>query len=131
MADNVRVLIVDDSALMRNLISHMVADTPGVEVADTSMNGKFALSKIPLCKPDVVCLDLEMPEMNGIQFLEERKKQGIKIPVIILSSIASRGAEITMQALSLGASDFIQKPSGSISDDIHTVKDSLMSMLLG
>ena len=54
MADNVRVLIVDDSALMRNLISHMVADTSGVEVAETAMNGKFALAKIPLCKPDVI-----------------------------------------------------------------------------
>jgi two-component system chemotaxis response regulator CheB len=81
--------------------------------------------------PDVIVLDLEMPEMNGIEFLKERKKQGIKIPVIILSSIARRGAEITMEALSLGASDFIQKPSGSVSEDVGSVKDSLIPMLLG
>jgi two-component system chemotaxis response regulator CheB len=69
--------------------------------------------------------------MNGIEFLKERKKQGITIPVIILSSIAARGAQITMEALSLGASDFIQKPSGSISTDIHVIKDMLAPMLLG
>jgi two-component system chemotaxis response regulator CheB len=71
-----------------------------------------------------------MPEMNGIEFLRERKKLGIEIPVIILSSIAAKGAAITMEALSLGASDFIQKPSGSISEDIHTVKDNLVSLLM-
>jgi two-component system chemotaxis response regulator CheB len=131
VADEVSVLIVDDSALMRNLIGRMVEDTPGLVVAEKAMNGIFALQKIPRVNPDVIVLDLEMPEMNGIEFLKERKKQGIKIPVVILSSIARRGAEITMEALSLGASDFIQKPSGSVSEDIHTVKDTLVGMLLG
>nr|AGS52645.1 chemotaxis response regulator protein-glutamate methylesterase CheB [uncultured bacterium contig00043] len=131
MADEISVLIVDDSALMRNLIGHMIDDTPGLTVAEKAMNGIFALQKIPRVNPDVICLDLEMPEMNGIEFLKKRKEQGIDIPVVILSSIAARGAQITMEALSLGASDFIQKPSGSISEDIHLVKDTLMGMLLG
>jgi two-component system chemotaxis response regulator CheB len=131
VADEVSVLIVDDSALMRNLIGHMVEDTPGLAVADKAMNGLFALQKIPRVEPDVIVLDLEMPEMNGIEFLKKRKEQGIEIPVVILSSIAARGAQITMEALSLGASDFIQKPSGSISEDIHVVKDTLVGMLLG
>jgi two-component system chemotaxis response regulator CheB len=131
VADEISVLIVDDSALMRNLIGRMIEDTPGLVVAEKAMNGIFALQKIPRVNPDVIVLDLEMPEMNGIEFLKERKKQGIKIPVVILSSIARRGAEITMEALSLGASDFIQKPSGSVSEDIHTVKDALTGMLLG
>ena len=131
MADEVSVLIVDDSALMRNLIGHMIEDTPGLTVAEKAMNGNFALHKIPRVNPDIIVLDLEMPEMNGIEFLRERKKRGIKIPVVILSSIARRGAEITMEALSLGASDFIQKPSGSVSEDIHVVKDTLVGMLLG
>ena len=131
MADDVSVLIVDDSALMRNLIGRMVEATPGLRVAEKAMNGLFALQKIPRVDPDVIVLDLEMPEMNGIEFLKERKKQGIRIPVVILSSIAARGAEITMEALALGASDFIQKPSGSVSEDIHTVKDTLTGMLLG
>jgi two-component system chemotaxis response regulator CheB len=130
VADEISVLIVDDSALMRNLISRMVEATPGLTVADKAMNGLFALQKIPRCNPDAIVLDLEMPEMNGIEFLKERKKQGITIPVVILSSIARRGAEITMEALALGASDFIMKPSGSVSEDIATVKDTLTSLLL-
>ena len=131
MSDEVSVLIVDDSALMRNLIGRMIDDTPGLVIAEKAMNGKFALDKIPRVNPDIIVLDLEMPEMNGIEFLKERKRLGIKIPVVILSSIASKGAEITMEALTLGASDFVQKPSGSESEDIHLVKDTLVNMLLG
>jgi two-component system chemotaxis response regulator CheB len=131
VADEIRVLITDDSALMRNLIGRMVEATPGLVVADKAMNGRFALQKIPRVEPDVIVLDLEMPEMNGIEFLKERKKMGISIPVVILSSIAARGAEITMEALGLGASDFIQKPSGSVSEDLHVVKDTLTGMLIG
>ena len=131
MADEISVLVVDDSALMRNLIGRMIEDTPGLVVAEKAMNGNFALQKIIRVNPDVIVLDLEMPEMNGIEFLKERKKRGIEIPVVILSSIAAKGAEITMEALSLGASDFVQKPSGSISEDIHVVKDTLVSKLLG
>jgi len=131
MADEISVLIVDDSALMRNLIGRMIEDTPGLAIAEKAMNGNFALQKIPRVEPDVICLDLEMPEMNGVEFLKERKKRGIDIPVVILSSIAARGAAVTMEALSLGASDFIQKPSGSVSEDIHVVKDTLVTKLLG
>ena len=131
MSDEISVLIVDDSAMMRNLIGRMIEDTPGLVVAEKAMNGRFALQKIPRVDPDVICLDLEMPEMNGIEFLQERKKLGIKIPVVILSSIAEKGAKITMEALALGASDFVQKPSGSISMDIHSVHDTLVPMLLG
>ena len=131
MADEISVLIVDDSALMRNLIGHMVEETPGLVIAEKAMNGNFALQKLARVEADIIVLDLEMPEMNGIEFLKERKKRGIDVPVVILSSIAARGAEITMEALSLGASDFIQKPSGSISEDIHIIRDSLVGMLLG
>jgi len=131
VSDEIGVLIVDDSAMMRNLIGRMVEDTPGLVIAEKAMNGIFALQKIPRVNPDIIILDLEMPDMNGIEFLQERKKQGIKIPVVILSSIAEKGAKITMEALALGASDFIQKPSGSISMDIHTVRDTLIPMLFG
>ncbi len=130
MSAPVSVLIVDDSALMRNLISRIVDSVPGLRVADRAMNGAFALEKIPRVRPDVIVLDLEMPEMNGIEFLRERKRLGIDIPVIILSSLARSGTEITMEALSLGASDFITKPSGSVSEDIHLVAKDLASMLM-
>ena len=131
MADEIGVLIVDDSAMMRNLIGRMIEDTPGLAVSEKAMNGVFALQKIPKVNPDVIILDLEMPEMNGIEFLQERKKQGIKIPVVILSSVAEKGAKITMDALALGANDFIQKPSGSVSMDIHSVKNILIPLLFG
>jgi len=131
MSDEIGVLIVDDSAMMRNLIGRMVEDTPGLVIAEKAMNGVFALQKIARVNPDIIILDLEMPEMNGIEFLQERKKRGIKVPVVILSSIAEKGAKITMEALALGANDFIQKPSGSVSMDIHTVRDTLIPMLFG
>jgi two-component system chemotaxis response regulator CheB len=93
------------------------------------MNGRFALDKLPGLKPDIIILDLEMPEMDGITFLKERKRLGITTPVIILSSLASRSAAVTMDALSLGASDFIMKPSGSAQEDLHTVTHSLIGMI--
>ncbi|MBN2738253.1 MAG: chemotaxis response regulator protein-glutamate methylesterase [Spirochaetales bacterium] len=129
MNKKTNVLVVDDSALMRNLISKMVKSDPVLDVPVTAMNGKFALDKIKRFEIDCIVLDLEMPEMNGIEFLKERQKENIKIPVIILSSIAEKGARITMEALSLGASDFILKPSGSISHDIHQVRDQLVNTI--
>jgi two-component system chemotaxis response regulator CheB len=131
MADDINILVVDDSALMRKLVSAMVNETPGLRVADTAMNGRLALEKIPKLDIDAICLDIEMPEMTGIEFLRERKKRGITIPVIVLSSIAEKGAAVTMEALGLGASDFVTKPSGSISVDIAKVKDRVGELLLG
>lgn len=130
MSRPVSVLIVDDSALMRNLIGKIIEEEEMLELAGTAMNGLFALRKIPKLKPDIIVLDLEMPKMNGIEFLKERKKMGMETPVIILSSMARKGAKITMEALNLGAADFILKPSGSISQDIHIVGKQLQQMLL-
>ncbi|MDR2467611.1 MAG: chemotaxis response regulator protein-glutamate methylesterase [Spirochaetaceae bacterium] len=129
MAD-INVLVVDDSALMRKLVSAMIDERPGLHVVDTAMNGKLALEKLARVKPDAIVLDIEMPEMNGVEFLKERKRRGINIPVIILSSVAEKGAAVTMRCLDLGASDFVTKPSGSISTDIATVKDQVNEMLL-
>ncbi|MFP4268622.1 MAG: chemotaxis response regulator protein-glutamate methylesterase [Spirochaetaceae bacterium] len=128
---NVSVIVCDDSALMRNLVGKMVENAEGLTLAGKAMNGRFLLQKIPKLDPDVIVLDLEMPEMSGIEFLKERKERGIEVPVVILSSVAERGAKITMEALSLGASDFILKPSGSISEDIHKVEKNLVEMLWG
>lgn len=130
MPEPVSVLVVDDSALMRNLVSRIIETTPGLRVADKAMNGIFALQKIPRCNPDVIVLDIEMPGMNGIEFLKERRKLGFDIPVIVLSAVAKKGAEVTMEALALGAADFITKPSGSVSSDIHTVAAELSRLLL-
>ena len=127
--EQISVLIVDDSALMRNLISKIIEGTPGLYVAGRAMNGKFALQKIPSLKPDFIVLDLEMPEMNGIEFLKERKKRNIDIPVVILSSIARKGARITMEALQLGAVDFIMKPTEKNSGNMKDVGIQLVEMI--
>lgn len=127
--DEVKVLIVDDSALMRSLIGKIVDAAPGLVVADKAMNGRFALQKLERVQPDIIVLDLEMPEMNGIEFLRERKRLNIDIPVIILSSIAKEGARVTMDCLELGASDFVTKPSGSESANLATVASQLVEFL--
>jgi two-component system chemotaxis response regulator CheB len=125
----INVLIVDDSALMRNLIGRIVEAEAGLAVVAKAMNGAFALKKLETMEVDVIVLDLEMPEMNGIEFLKKRKEFKIEVPVIILSSIARRGAEVTMEALALGASDFIKKPSGSVSEDIHLIGEHLVALI--
>ena len=124
--DPISVLIVDDSALMRNLVSKFFDDTPDIQVVGTARNGRVALERVESLQPDVIVLDLEMPEMDGITFLKERRRLMIGASVIILSSLAQKGARITMDALSLGAADFIPKPSGSISQDIHKTRDRLV-----
>jgi two-component system, chemotaxis family, protein-glutamate methylesterase/glutaminase len=121
-------LVVDDSALMRNLISKMLESDPYITVAATAMNGEFALEKSKKFSPDVIILDLEMPIVDGIEFLKRKNAEGITAPVIILSSVAKRGAKITMDALSLGASDFILKPSGS-ARDIQKVCHELVQLV--
>ena len=129
MSEKINVMIIDDSALMRNLIKTSLSNHDLINVVGTAINGRFGLKKINILKPDIIILDLEMPDMNGIEFLKERKNLGIKIPVIILSAHAQKGAKITFEALSLGASDFILKPSG-YANDINKTKDRLIEMIL-
>jgi two-component system, chemotaxis family, protein-glutamate methylesterase/glutaminase len=125
----VSVLVVDDSALMRNVIASMIEKDPELRLEAKAANGAIALRKLESAKPDVIVLDLEMPVMTGLEFLEERRKRGIEIPVIILSSIASRGAKVTMEALALGASDFVTKPSGTDAGELPLVEQQLVALL--
>lgn len=127
--DDISVLICDDSALMRNVISRVIDGTEGMKVVAKTANGQLALDRLADAKPDVIILDIEMPVMNGIEFLKERKARKINIPVVVLSSIATKGAAVTMQALELGAADFITKPSGSVSADISEVADRLIDLV--
>ncbi|MBQ4378573.1 MAG: chemotaxis response regulator protein-glutamate methylesterase [Treponema sp.] len=127
--EDISVAICDDSALMRNLISRVIDETEGLTVAGKAMNGKFLVDKLSMFKPDVIILDIEMPEMTGVEFLRWRKQNKIDIPVIILSSIAEKGAAVTIECLELGAADFITKPNGSISADISSVSDRLIELI--
>ncbi len=110
---------------MRKIISDMLNRQLDIEVIGIARNGQELLSKLETQNPDVITLDVEMPKMNGIEALKELKLRNISIPVIMLSSISKRGAELTMECLEAGAFDFIPKPSGSISLDIDKVLDDL------
>ncbi len=126
---DISVAICDDSALMRNLISRVIDETEGLSVAGKAGNGQILVNNLSLYKPDVIVLDIEMPTMTGVEFLKWRKQNKVDIPVIILSSIAEKGAAVTIECLELGAADFITKPNGSISADISSVSDRLIELI--
>ncbi|MBU1564349.1 MAG: chemotaxis response regulator protein-glutamate methylesterase [Proteobacteria bacterium] len=107
---NLRVLVVDDTIVYRKAVSDIIEEIPGVELAGVAHNGKIALSKILTLKPDILTLDIEMPEMNGIEVLEELQRSHPRIGVIMLSTLTTEGSDMTMRALELGAFDFILKP---------------------
>lgn len=110
MSAPVRVLVVDDSALMRKLIPQILATDRSIEVVGTAMDGNFGLKKIEELKPQVITLDLEMPGMGGLDMLKEIMR-GHRLPVIVVSSHSVEGASVTLKALSMGAFDFVAKPS--------------------
>ncbi|HEY1799484.1 MAG TPA: chemotaxis response regulator protein-glutamate methylesterase [Terriglobales bacterium] len=109
MSQPVRVLVVDDSALMRKLIPQILRTDTSIEVVGTAMDGHFGLKKIEELRPQVITLDLEMPGMGGIDMLKEIMRRH-RIPVIVVSSHSTQGASVTLKALSLGAFDFVAKP---------------------
>lgn len=123
--NRIRVLVVDDSALMRKMIPQILGSDPGLEVVGTAMDGLFALKKIPELKPDVITLDMSMPRMDGIETLRHIVED-FGIPVIIVSSLATREAELTFQALELGAFDFVTKPQDAISVHINDIGEELI-----
>jgi len=109
-AQPVRVLVVDDSALMRKLIPQMIEADSSIQVVGTAMDGNFGLKKIEELKPQVITLDLEMPGMGGLDMLRAIMRRH-RMPVIVVSSHSTKGASVTLQALSLGAFDFVAKPA--------------------
>lgn len=123
--ESTRVLVVDDSALMRRIITDILQADPEIQVVATARNGKDALEVLAHQQVDVVTLDVEMPVMDGMEVLP-KILQLHRLPVIMLSSLTAAGAEHTIRALEMGAFDFIAKPSGSISLDLSKVSDELI-----
>ena len=111
MQGKVRVLIVDDAVVVRRMLADILDSDPELEVVGTAANGKAALEKMPQVEPQVVILDIDMPEMNGIETLIEIRKRDGTIPVIMFSTSTERGASTTLEALSRGATDYVTKPS--------------------
>ncbi|OCA83819.1 protein-glutamate methylesterase/protein-glutamine glutaminase [Pseudobacillus wudalianchiensis] len=124
-----KVIVVDDSAFMRKLITEFLSLHPELEVVATARNGKDAIGKIKEFKPDVVTMDVEMPEMDGLDALGYIM-ENMPTPIVMLSSLTGTGAETTFQAMEKGAVDFIKKPSGTISLDLHRIKDELIEKVL-
>jgi two-component system, chemotaxis family, protein-glutamate methylesterase/glutaminase len=120
--DKTRVLVVDDSALMRKLIPQMLHADDSIEVVGTAMDGTFCLKKIEELKPQVVTLDLEMPGMNGIDTLKEIMRRR-PLPVIVFSSHSTEGASVTLKALGLGAFDFVTKPKDATAHMAETARE--------
>ncbi|MGA1986442.1 MAG: chemotaxis response regulator protein-glutamate methylesterase [Candidatus Sulfotelmatobacter sp.] len=108
-----RVLLVDDSVVVRKALSLAIAQDPDLEVAGTAVNGRVALANFPSLKPDIVLLDFEMPEMDGLATVRELRKIDPRVPIIMFSWLTERGAAVTLEALSLGATDYVTKPSNS------------------
>ena len=124
MSRKVRVLVVDDSALMRKLISQALLRDPSIEVIGTAMDGLIGLKKLEDLRPDVVTLDLEMPRMDGMEMLRQiTRKQ--RIPVIVFSAHSEEGASVTLKALGLGAFDFVTKPHEASSGNIEQIVSEL------
>jgi two-component system, chemotaxis family, protein-glutamate methylesterase/glutaminase len=118
-ANKIRVLVVDDSAVMRKLIPQMLEGDPAIAVVGTAMDGTFCLKKIEELQPNVVTLDLQMPGMNGIDTLKEIMRKH-PLPVIVVSSHSTEGASVTLKALALGAFDFVTKPQDASSHMAET-----------
>ena len=128
LAPKIRILLVDDSAVIRRLLTDVLSNDPALEVVDSAANGRIALAKLASVKPDIVILDVEMPEMDGLETLTELRKRQPRLPVIMFSSITERGAAVTLEALGLGANDYVTKPSntGNIATSLQRVRDELI-----
>ncbi|NLD35404.1 MAG: chemotaxis response regulator protein-glutamate methylesterase [Desulfatiglans sp.] len=125
-----RVLVVDDTVVYRKTVSDVLAEIPGVEVVGTANNGKIAMMKIASLKPDLITLDIEMPEMNGLDVLRALKTEAPDVGAIVLSTLTHKGGDLTIKALELGAFDYITKPeTGSIEESKRTIK-KILDLLL-
>jgi two-component system chemotaxis response regulator CheB len=124
----IRILVVDDSVVIRKLLTATLANVPGMEVVATAALGKIALAKIPQVQPDIVILDVEMPEMDGIETLKLIRKDAPRLPVIMFSTKTERGAAATIEALTCGASDYVTKPSnvGNVLTAMARVRDEMV-----
>jgi two-component system, chemotaxis family, protein-glutamate methylesterase/glutaminase len=124
----IRVLIVDDSVVIRRVLADELGKDPALEIAGTAANGLIALARLTQVNPDIVILDVEMPEMDGLTALKQIRKTHPRLPVIMFSSLTARGAEATLDALAFGASDYFTKPAnaGGLDASLEVVREQLI-----
>ena len=126
MKGQIKILVVDDSLLMQKILVDLLQSDSQISVIGTARDGKEALSKIANLHPDVVTLDIEMPRMNGLTTVRKIMETN-PLPVVMISALAQREAQLTLKALEFGAVDYVPKPSGPISLNMNTVKNELIS----
>jgi two-component system, chemotaxis family, protein-glutamate methylesterase/glutaminase len=124
----IRVMVVDDSVVIRRMVADILAADPELEVVGTAANGRLALQKLPQLTPDLVTLDIEMPEMDGLETVTEIRKSWKQLPIIMFSTLSESGATATLEALSRGATDYVTKPSnvGSLALAQQRIRDELI-----
>lgn len=128
----IRVLVVDDSVVIRRLVADVLNQDARIEVVGIAANGRIGLQKIPQLNPDVITLDVEMPEMDGLVALKELRRTWPTLPVIMFSSQTERGADSTLQALALGATDYVTKTSGmgGAKESVDRIRDDLIPKIV-
>jgi two-component system chemotaxis response regulator CheB len=126
------VLVVDDSVVIRRLVTDVLDADPQVEVVGIAQNGRIAIDKVAELKPDAITMDIEMPEMNGIQAVRAIRRTNPRIPIVMFSTLTERGASATLDALAAGASDYVTKPAnvGSIAESRQNVREQLIPKLI-
>jgi two-component system chemotaxis response regulator CheB len=126
--DRIKVMVVDDSVVVRKIVTDVLSDDPGIEVVGTAVNGRVAVGKLEQLKPDLVTMDIEMPEMNGIEAVRAIRAGRNRVPIIMFSTLTERGASATLDALSAGANDYVTKPAnvGSVAQSMESVREQLI-----
>jgi two-component system chemotaxis response regulator CheB len=126
--ERIRVLVVDDSVVIRRLVAHALEQDPALDVVGTASNGAIALQRIPQLNPDVLTLDVEMPEVDGLALLKHVRREYPQLRVIMFSTLTERGAAVTLEALTLGADDYVTKASneGSLDRSMTRLREELI-----
>jgi two-component system chemotaxis response regulator CheB len=124
----IAVLVVDDSVVVRRIVTRILAEDPGIRVAGTAASGRSALEKVEQLAPDILTLDIEMPEMDGLETLRHLRRRHPRLPVIMFSTLTERAAAATLEAISLGARDYVTKPGnlGSTGSAFEAVRSQLV-----